>query len=206
MFLADEIAVKLPAMLSRQLVLLALAALGCDRRDKPVDRTLPPAPAVQAAAPAAVEDAGPPEAGAVTEAGSSWPLPVEVITSLGYAVRNSASASPTPWERRELGLLRKDTWTLKSERPMKGSSDTYYRYTLSVEEYPVAAVVAARVKRCRDKPPGLGPEENKAFPLRKCFAAGTNAWVLATDVYMFQTDGEMDRIAKALRAAAATAH
>jgi hypothetical protein len=187
----------------RAALLALLAVLGCDRRDKSVERALPPAPAVQAVAPAAIEDAGPPDAGVDARAdGSSRPLPVEVITSLGYAVRSSASASPTSWERHELGLLRKDTWTLKSERPMKGNSDTYYRYTLSVEDYPVAAVVAARVKRCNDKPPGLGPEEDKAFPLRKCFAVGTSAWVLATDVAVFKTDGEMDRIAKALRAAA----
>jgi hypothetical protein len=70
--------------------LALLAVLGCDRRDKPVDRALPPAPAVQAVAPAAIEDAGPAEVGANAQAvaGSSWPLPVEIITSLGYVARD----------------------------------------------------------------------------------------------------------------------
>jgi hypothetical protein len=67
------------------------------------------------------------------------------------------------------------------------------------EGYADAGSAVRRLFRLGEKPPGLSPEDNKAFPLRTGFRYGETVYIVITDALMFE--GEMNKIAKELEAA-----
>jgi hypothetical protein len=136
---------------------------------------------------------------AITDAAADAAEPP--IDRLGYRVVQDHAETPTSWERSTFGTRSKHVWRIRGKAPRRGSSDTYYRYDITLECYASTTGAAQRERGCRTKPPGLMPEDDKAFPLRRCVTQDVNVWVLSTDVAVFETDGELDRLATEFRQA-----
>jgi hypothetical protein len=123
----------------------------------------------------------------------------EILSSFGYVIKKSDSAQPTTWEKAQYQTLAKKVIKIKSVKAVPRMSNTFYRFTVIEERYADAGSAEMRLSRLREKPPDMGnPEDNKTFPLRTGFQYGNCVYVVSTDVSMF--DGEMNRIAKALKA------
>ena len=108
------------------------------------------------------------------------------IASLGYAVKSDRASGPTAWESAQFDLRRKRELTIKATQPFPRDPHTFYRFTVTEERYADAAAAQARLARLREEPPGLLPEDRKAFPLRDGFRRGETVYVVATDVYLFE--------------------
>lgn len=91
----------------------------------------------------------------------------------------------TDWERQNFNLLRKEMWETKSRAEVPNWKDAYYRFTIVKESYESAGEASERLKRLRDKPPGLSPEDDKAFPLREGFSFRNTVFVVSCRVSMF---------------------
>ena len=122
-----------------------------------------------------------------------------ILSSFGYVIKKSAPAAPTAWEKAQFQTLAKRTVEIRSARAVPGRPDTFYRFTVIEERYADAGGAGRRLSRLGEKPPGMSPEENKAFPLRTGFRHGETVYIVSTDALMFED--EMNRIAKELEAA-----
>ncbi|HEY9404318.1 MAG TPA: hypothetical protein VIQ24_16795 [Pyrinomonadaceae bacterium] len=122
-----------------------------------------------------------------------------ILSSFGYVIKKSSPAQPTAWENEQFQTLAKRTVEIKSAKAVPGSLNTFYRFSVIEERYVDARSAGKRLTRLGEKPPGMSPEENKAFPLRTAFQHGESVYIVSTDVSMFS--GEMSRIAKRLEAA-----
>ena len=117
---------------------------------------------------------------------------------LGYRVISSKILEPTSWEKKKFDILEKSINKIKSVEQVQGEPNWYYRFEVTIERLPDKIAAAKRVKRLLKKPPGLSPSENKAFPLRKAFQAGTYVYTVSTDVYLYYNT-ELDQVLNALR-------
>jgi hypothetical protein len=122
-----------------------------------------------------------------------------VLSSFGYVIKKSSPTQPTAWEMEQFQTLAKRAVEIKSAKEVPGSQNTFYRFIVIEERYVDARSAGKRLTRLGEKPPGMSPEENKAFPLRTAFQHRETVYIVSTDVSMFS--GEMSRIAKRLEAA-----
>ena len=93
--------------------------------------------------------------------------------------------SPTDWEKQTFNVVEKEQWISKSRSEVPDWKGAYYRFTIVKEVYHSSQEATSRIGRLREKPPGLAPEENKAFPLREGFAIENSAYILSCEVSMF---------------------
>ena len=91
----------------------------------------------------------------------------------------------TAWERQNFNLQKKEMWQTKSRDEVPNWTDAYYRYTIVKESYQSDHEASERLKRLHDKPPGLSPDDNKAFPLREGFSFKNVVFVVSCQVSMF---------------------
>ena len=122
-----------------------------------------------------------------------------ILSSFGYVIKKSAPTAPTAWERAQFRTVAKRVVVIRSAKAVPGRPDTFYRFTVVEERYADAGSAGRRLSRLGEKPPGLSPEDNKAFPLRAGFRHGETVYIVSTDALMFE--GEMNRVAKELEAA-----
>lgn len=61
----------------------------------------------------------------------------------------------------------------------------HYRFTIVKESYQSQPEANARLGRIHEAPPGLTPDENKAFPLREGFSFDNKVYIISCQVYMF---------------------
>jgi len=124
------------------------------------------------------------------------------IGSLGYAVKSDWASGPSSWESAQFDLRHKRELAIKATEPLPRDPHTYYRFTVTEECFGDPTAAEARLARLREEPPGLLPEEKKAFPLRRGFRRGETVYVVATDVYLFDQT-ELPKFAAKLEAALA---
>jgi hypothetical protein len=93
--------------------------------------------------------------------------------------------SVTAWESQTFNLIKKEQWETKSRTEVPYWQGAYYRFTIVKESYRSPQEASFRVSRLREKPPGLSPEDNKAFPLREGFSVDTAVYIVSCQVYMF---------------------
>lgn len=91
----------------------------------------------------------------------------------------------TPWERKTFNLLKKEEWKTKSRAEVPNWRGAYYRFTVEKESFQSHQEASDRLNRLHEKPPGLGPEEDKAFPLREGFKSENSVYVVSCQVSMF---------------------
>jgi hypothetical protein len=125
------------------------------------------------------------------------------FTSLGYHIKSQENGSPSLWEKEHFDLLEKRSVQIRSVKPMPGSSNTFYRFTISEEKYPSESEAVVRLDRLLDMPPDLHVEDQKAFPLRRGFQAGNLVYVVSTDVSLFTQ--ELENLSKNLQKAVSKA-
>jgi hypothetical protein len=117
---------------------------------------------------------------------SSAPSP-EVKRFLAKQEFDAEVSTPavTPWERKTFNLLKKEEWQAKSRAEVPNWKDAYYRFTIVKETYHSHQEASSRLNRLHEKPPGLSPDENKAFPLREGFSFENTVYVVSCQVSMF---------------------
>ncbi|HVF41845.1 MAG TPA: hypothetical protein VM936_02470 [Pyrinomonadaceae bacterium] len=125
------------------------------------------------------------------------------LERLGYAVKSDESAGPSGWESEQFNLLSKRVMRLKSVRQVPDWRAAFYRFTVVEERYADGVRAARRLGRIREEPPGLSPEDDKAFPLRRGFRFREFVYVVSTDVSSFKP--ELTRLTRELERARRTA-
>jgi hypothetical protein len=93
--------------------------------------------------------------------------------------------SVSVWESQTFNLAKKEQWEAKSRAEVPNWSGAYYRFTIVKESYQSQQDATARLSRLREKPPGLTPEDDKAFPLREGFNMGNEVYIVSCRVSMF---------------------
>jgi hypothetical protein len=91
----------------------------------------------------------------------------------------------TSWEAKTFNLLKKEEWETKSRAEVPNWKGAYYRFTVVKESYQSHQEASDRLNRVHEKPPGLGPDEDKAFPLRAGFNFENTVYVVSCQVSMF---------------------
>jgi hypothetical protein len=125
----------------------------------------------------------------------------KLYRTIGYVVKKKSIEKPTKWELETFNLLDKNVVRIKSVKPVKKWNKTRYRFVVYVERYATPDDALKRLQRILEMPPGLRPEEQKAFPLRKGFRHGTQVYLVTTDVALFELDGELERVLSKLQKA-----
>jgi len=91
----------------------------------------------------------------------------------------------TPWERQTFNPLKKEEWKAISRTEVPNWKGAYYRFTILKESYRSHQEASARLNRLHEEPPGLSPEDDKAFPLREGFSVDNTVYVVSCQVNMF---------------------
>lgn len=122
--------------------------------------------------------------------GCSSPPSPEVERFLAKQGFDAEFSNPavTPWERKTFNLLKKEEWEAKSRAEVSNWKGAYYRFTVVKESYQSHQEAIDRLNRLHEKPPGLGPDEDKAFPLREGFSFENTVYVVSCQVSMFHED------------------
>lgn len=110
----------------------------------------------------------------------------KLVDSSSHCV-NSTEAK---WENERFGLDLKSCASFKAKKSMKGKPNTYFRFNLFIGQYADPLAAGNRIDSLRVKPPGLLPEEIKAYPLRKGFRCGKYAVIVTTGASIFETQLE----------------
>lgn len=123
-------------------------------------------------------------------AGASWAESTFTkadYSRLGFTQKNGRdSILPTAWEKEKFGLVCKERINLKSRFPSPLGKTWYYRFVVEEEIFQDSLSAASRLDSLFVKPPKLGPEANKVFPLRDGFAMGNRVVVIRTDAAAFK--------------------
>lgn len=93
--------------------------------------------------------------------------------------------SVSSWESQIFNLSKKEHWEAKSRAEVPNWRGAYYRFTIVKESYQSQQEASARLRRLHEKPPGLTPDDDKAFPLREGFNVDNNVYVVSCRVSMF---------------------
>jgi len=125
----------------------------------------------------------------------------KIYKNIGYVVKKKSTEKPTKWEMETFSLLDKNVVRIKSIKPVKKWSKTRYRFVVYVERYATPDQASKRLQRILEMPPGLRPEEQKSFPLRKGFRRDKQVYLVTTDVALFELDGELERVLAKLQKA-----
>lgn len=100
--------------------------------------------------------------------------------------------------KKTFNLERKRSISAKSATPVPGSTDTFYRYTLTEEQYPDEEKAKYRLDRLFEKPPDFDMQNMYSFTLRKGYQRHNRVYVIGTDAAMFES--EMHKLAEKLQA------
>lgn len=93
--------------------------------------------------------------------------------------------SVSSWESQTFNLSKKERWEAKSRAEVPNWRGAYYRFTVVKESYQSQQEASARLSRLHEKPPGLTPDDDKAFPLREGFNVDNDVYVVSCRVSMF---------------------
>ena len=109
-----------------------------------------------------------------------------VLDTLPYEV-TELEATPDGWEVDTFGMTSKQVFRLRATAELPDWPGAHLRYVVVEEGFASAAQAAARLERILEAPPGLSPEEAKAFPMRKGLRLGDQTVVVvSTDVRAFE--------------------
>ncbi len=128
-------------------------------------------------------------------------IDTKLYKSIGYVVKKKSIEKATKWEMESFNLLDKSVVRIKSIKPVKKWNRTRYRFVVYIERYATPDEALKRLPKILEMPPGLRPEEQKAFPLRKGFRHDTQVYLVTTDVALFELDGELERVLSKLQKA-----
>lgn len=124
-------------------------------------------------------------------AGLAWSTPQAPLKpaewkQLGFHVTHPfQSVKPTAWESDKLQVTAKGRMKVKGRFPSPLGKGHRYRFTIDVEEYQDSAQASFRLQNLFVKPPKLGAEERKAFPLQRGFRSGNTVIIVHTDAAAF---------------------
>jgi hypothetical protein len=121
----------------------------------------------------------------------------EALISLGYRIQKLPDSAPTEWEKKTFNLQVKRSIFAKGNTPVPGTTDTYYRYTLTEEEYPDEEKAKYRLDHLFEKPPDFDKQNLYNFTLRKGYQHRNRVYVIGTDAAMFES--EMEKLAEKLQ-------
>lgn len=121
----------------------------------------------------------------------------EALTSWGYRIQKQPDAAPTEWEKKMFNLEQKRSIYAKSVTPVPVFTDTYYRYTLTEEQYPDKEKAKHRLDHLFEKPPDFDMQNMYSFTLRKGYQRHNFVFVIGTDAAMFES--EMHKVAEKLQ-------
>ena len=93
--------------------------------------------------------------------------------------------SISAWESQTFNMSTKEQWETKSRAEVPDWRGAYYRFSIVKEGYHSPQDAMARLRRMLEKPPGLTPEDDKAFPLREGFSVDNNVYIVSCQVSMF---------------------
>ena len=106
------------------------------------------------------------------------------LAKQGFDVQLS-KPTVTPWERQTFNLLKKEQWEAQSRTEVSNWNGAYYRFTIVKESYRSRQEASTRLNRLHEKPPGLSPEDDLVFPLRKGFNVDNSVYIVSCRVSMF---------------------
>jgi hypothetical protein len=89
------------------------------------------------------------------------------------------------WESQTFNMSKKEQWEAGSRAEVPNWRGAYYRFTIVKESYQSQQEASARLSRIDEKPPGLTPEDDKAFPLREGFNVDNEVYIVSCRVSMF---------------------
>lgn len=118
----------------------------------------------------------------------------QTLVSLGYKITWRVSAAGADWELRDFNMRSKHVFAIKSKAKVPGEKNMYYRYSVSIEEYPTVADAEKRMDHITATPPG--PDSKMVAPehdLRVGFRRSHRVYVISTDVYTFVVDGSLNK-------------
>lgn len=128
-------------------------------------------------------------------------IDTKTYKNIGYTVKKKYIEKATKWETETFKLLDKGVVRIKSIKPVKKWNKARYRFVIYIERYATHDEALKRLPKILEMPPGLRPEEQKAFPLRKGFCHNNQVYLVTTDVALFELDGELERVLAKLQKA-----
>ncbi len=76
----------------------------------------------------------------------------------------------------------------KGLKPVKGSKDTFYRFSIFIESFANQNDAKERLQNYRKAPKNLSPSEKKSFPLRQALVRDCHVIIVTTDVSQFEKE------------------
>jgi hypothetical protein len=120
------------------------------------------------------------------------------VKALQYTIKSPVeSIALNNWERDSLNIIKKRALKIKSSKPVKNGSSTWYRFTIYEESFPDSIVAEMRMQKLFIKPPSLSGEQLKLFPLRRGFRCNNKVFLITTDAAIFKQ--ELERLSLLLQ-------
>lgn len=117
---------------------------------------------------------------------------------LGFKVlKKKVKGEPTPMETSKFQVQERWLTRIKSKYPSELGRDSYYRFYIEEAVFPDTSLAQARLDSLFVEPPGLSPEDDKPFNLRRGFRNGNRVVVVGTDVVAYKE--KMKQLTTALR-------
>jgi hypothetical protein len=121
----------------------------------------------------------------------------EALISWGYRTQKQPDSTPTEWEKKRFNIQAKRSIFAKSNTPVPGATDTYYRFTLIEEVYPDEEKAKYRLEHLFEKPPDFDEQNIYSFTLRRGYQHRNRVYVIGTDAARFNS--EMLKLAERLQ-------
>jgi hypothetical protein len=112
----------------------------------------------------------------------------EALIAWGYRTRKQPDSAPTEWEKKTFDMQAKKSIFAKRSNPVPGTTDTYYRFTLTEELYPDEEKAKYRLEHLFEEPPDLNKRDFYTFALRKGYQHRNRVYVIGTDATRFETE------------------
>ncbi len=114
-------------------------------------------------------------------------VPDNVLSQWGYISKGFEKSRQLDWEKHMFGPATVYRQKIRARTSVKGQPGVYFRFSLSLEDYPSAEAAKKRAMKLRHSPEGFNTKMHPEYILRDGFAVGNRIYIVATDVSFMKT-------------------
>lgn len=127
------------------------------------------------------------------KANHSGIVPEVVVAQWGYRTITTSVGKQYDWQIERFGAATVQKQRLKAIAEVPGWPHTFYRFTITEEQYSSPQAATNRIKGLLDIPPSVETKMDTDLVLCKGFVYGKSALIVSTDVLKFKQE-ELPRI------------